>query len=647
MTGTDNNNVYSDDGGAAAARRRKNERKNERKAGGGGVKQHKHRHKLKHRFQFVKTLGRGTYGKVKLATEIETGEQVAIKSIPKSKIENAEDLRRIRQEIQIMAALDHPHIINIKEVFESKDKIVLVMDYASGGELYDYINSDSLTPEEARRFFQQIVSAIYYCHKNNIVHRDLKLENVLLDDNHNVKIADFGLSSVFDHNNLLYTYCGSPLYASPEIVNGLPYHGPEVDCWSLGVLLYAMVYKTMPFLGGDFNELRQQISEGDYYEPSNPSDASDLIRWMLKVDPKRRATIEDIYHHTWVFGDTLDVPPPDVRGTRVLPVSSRLHQQIAADLDNLLCDNAEMNDSCSRDRKQQLKGILKNCGVDSGDNLSDSEEAQASCAPATVSPAVCLATTCSSSDIESQQPCDNDQVPAVTRRKHHHRGLLNENNYFGGTDSGLDINEHNDSINIDLLTVESLEKEFGIFPTTTTNKRDSGFDQDLSPLGAQASGFQELADVLDKKTLELSEKLSEVDLNSISKRQSKGKYSAVMEMWDSVFSSMSTMNDLEEPDRPVSGGSSSASSSEDLLDILDTPELKTKSETNPRRKPGHHHHHHPVSYRVYESSEVTTIKDGRVVHRSQGRRSSDTLLGMEDEVRDVLRRALKISESLM
>lgn len=85
------------------------------------------------------------------------------------------------------------------------------------------------------------------------------------------QIADFGLSSVFDHNNLLYTYCGSPLYASPEIVNGLPYHGPEVDCWSLGVLLYAMVYKTMPFLGGDFNELRQQISEGDYYEPSNPS----------------------------------------------------------------------------------------------------------------------------------------------------------------------------------------------------------------------------------------------------------------------------------------------------------------------------------------------------------------------------------------
>ncbi|XP_067292169.1 NUAK family SNF1-like kinase 1 [Pseudorasbora parva] len=266
-----------------------------------GVKKHHHKHNLKHRYELLETLGRGTYGKVKKAIERHSGREVAIKSIKKEKIKDEQDMVHIRREIEIMSSLRHPHIISIYEVFENKDKIVIVMEYASKGELYDYISERRrLTERETRHFFRQIVSAVHYCHKNGVVHRDLKLENVLLDENCNIKIADFGLSNLYHKDKLLQTFCGSPLYASPEIVNGRPYRGPEVDSWALGVLLYTLVYGSMPFDGGDHKNLIRQISNGEYREPSQSSDARGLIRWMLMVNPERRATVEDIANHWWV-----------------------------------------------------------------------------------------------------------------------------------------------------------------------------------------------------------------------------------------------------------------------------------------------------------------------------------------------------------
>ncbi|XP_059399632.1 NUAK family SNF1-like kinase 2 [Carassius carassius] len=264
------------------------------------VKRHHHKHNLKHRYEFLQTLGTGTYGRVKKATD-RSGTPVAVKSIRKEKIRDEQELIHIRREIEIMSSLAHPHIISIHEVFENKDKIVIVMEYASKGDLYDYIcDKQHLSESQARIFFRQIVSAVHYCHRNGIVHRDLKLENILLDDNCNIKIADFGLSNLYQGDRFLQTYCGSPLYASPEIVNGRPYRGPEVDSWSLGVLLYTLIHGAMPFDGHDHKNLVQQISTGNYRKPTKPSDACGLIRWMLMVNPERRATLEEIAGHWWL-----------------------------------------------------------------------------------------------------------------------------------------------------------------------------------------------------------------------------------------------------------------------------------------------------------------------------------------------------------
>ncbi|NWW44197.1 NUAK2 kinase, partial [Pedionomus torquatus] len=285
---------------------------------------------------------------------------VAIKSIRKDKIKDEQDLVHIRREIEIMSSLNHPHIIAVHEVFENSSKIVIVMEYASKGDLYDYISErQRLTEQEARHFFRQVVSAVYYCHKNGIVHRDLKLENILLDANGNIKIADFGLSNVYQQDKLLQTYCGSPLYASPEIINGKPYKGPEVDSWSLGVLLYILVHGTMPFDGHDYKTLVKQITSGDYREPTKLSDACGLIRWMLMVNPERRATIEDIATHWWNGSKVRCFLKQHIPGVALERQRSLKKSKKENDVSHALQEVALAPENPSKSILKRPKGILK------------------------------------------------------------------------------------------------------------------------------------------------------------------------------------------------------------------------------------------------------------------------------------------------
>ncbi|XP_026055120.1 NUAK family SNF1-like kinase 1 [Carassius auratus] len=313
------------------------------------VKKHQHKHSLTRRFQVLETLGRGAYGKVKRAVERRCGKTVAIKSIRKERLRDDLDRSHIQREIEISASLVHPHIIRLYEVFESRERIVMVMEYASGGELYDYIqDKQRLSEEEARHFFRQITSAVQYCHRNGVVHRDLKLENILLDKDLNVKLADFGLSNRYTRGQCLDTFCGSPLYASPEIINGLPYNGPEVDCWSLGVLLYALVYGSMPFDGTVYSVLKEQIRHGRYKTPDILSEARSLIGWMLTVKTEDRATVEDIANHWWLKRNcpkAKEMKPCASTLPRKTPKESRLSSNSSFDL--------------LSSHNQPTKGILK------------------------------------------------------------------------------------------------------------------------------------------------------------------------------------------------------------------------------------------------------------------------------------------------
>ncbi|KAD6119622.1 hypothetical protein R6Q59_025668 [Mikania micrantha] len=251
-------------------------------------------------YRLGKTLGFGAFGKVKVAQHILTGIKVAIKILVRQSI-NDSDGERLKREIKIMRVLSHPHIVKLYEVIETRSTIYVIMEYMNSGELFDYITENHrLGENEARHFFQQIISGVESCHLHKVVHRDLKPENLLLDSKGNVKVADFGLANVMRDGHFLKTSCGSPNYASPEVISGHLYAGPEVDVWSCGVILYALLSGGLPFDDEIMTVLLAKIKSGIFTFPNYFSfGARDLITRMLIVDPVNRITIPEIYKHSW------------------------------------------------------------------------------------------------------------------------------------------------------------------------------------------------------------------------------------------------------------------------------------------------------------------------------------------------------------
>ncbi len=249
-------------------------------------------------------IGKGGFCQVRLGIQKLTKEKVAVKVIDKFRLNSTEDKKRVDREIRVLKRLNHCNIIHMFEAIETESKIFVVMEHANNGSLLDYVKSKRrLGEREACLLFQQILSGVDYCHHSKVIHRDIKLENLLLDEKNNIKVIDFGLSAIASYHKKLKVYCGSPSYAAPEIVARRHYCGPPADIWSLGVVLFAMISGYLPFHAGKGNkaELSKKILRGAYTLPDFISkEARDLLSMMLTVEPSKRITSDQIWRHKWV-----------------------------------------------------------------------------------------------------------------------------------------------------------------------------------------------------------------------------------------------------------------------------------------------------------------------------------------------------------
>lgn len=260
-----------------------------------------------------KTIGAGSMGKVKLAKQQDTGEQAAVKIVPRQSQdqhqsaadrERADHSKEVRtaREAAIVSLLNHPYICGMKDVVKTTYHWYMMFEFVNGGQMLDYIISHGrLKEKQARKFARQIASALDYCHRNSIVHRDLKIENILISKMGDIKIIDFGLSNLFSPRNQLKTFCGSLYFAAPELLQAKQYTGPEVDVWSFGIVLYVLVCGKVPFDDQSMPQLHAKIKKGHVdYPPWLSAECRNLIHRMLQTDPTQRLTLSEIMTHPWL-----------------------------------------------------------------------------------------------------------------------------------------------------------------------------------------------------------------------------------------------------------------------------------------------------------------------------------------------------------
>ncbi|KAI8637226.1 kinase-like domain-containing protein [Parasitella parasitica] len=258
-------------------------------------------------FVISHTIGYGSTGQVKLGIHRKSGIKVAIKIIPRKQLSiSLKITQAVERELAVLQLLNHPNLINLYQILQDSSNIYFITEYVPGGELYQVLlgNKRGCIPEiKVRELFSQIASALAWCHARHICHRDLKPENILLDsDQKSIKIADFGMAIMQPTNRLLQTSCGSPHYASPEIVRGIPYYGPAADVWSAGIILYVLLTGKLPFDDNHVGKLLAKIKTGRFRPiPEWVSEsAKDLIYRMLIVDPNKRINFNDILLHPWM-----------------------------------------------------------------------------------------------------------------------------------------------------------------------------------------------------------------------------------------------------------------------------------------------------------------------------------------------------------
>ncbi|KAL1289057.1 hypothetical protein HN51_057505 [Arachis hypogaea] len=255
------------------------------------------------RFEIGKLLGHGTFAKVYCAKNVKTGEWVAIKVIDKEKILKGGLVAHIKREISILRRVRHPNIVQLFEVMATKTKIYFVMEYVRGGELFNKVAKGRLKEEVARKYFQQLISAVGFCHERGVYHRDLKPENLLLDENGNLKVSDFGLSAVSDQirqDGLFHTFCGTPAYVAPEVLGRKGYDGAKVDLWSCGVVLFVLMAGYLPFHDQNVMQMYKKIYKGEFRCPRWFSpDLANLLTRLLDTKPETRIAIPEIMQNKW------------------------------------------------------------------------------------------------------------------------------------------------------------------------------------------------------------------------------------------------------------------------------------------------------------------------------------------------------------
>ena len=272
-------------------------------------------------YKLLKTLQKGKFGEVKLGKHLITGEKVAIKVINKLQ-QKQRTFDEILREVEIMKRLDHPNIIKVLQTINTENVFYIIMEYASNGDLFQRLDYGRMEEKEALERFRQILSAVNYCHNvQNVIHRDLKPDNILLDCQNNIKIADFGLSEEFTPGEKLNTFCvGTPEYMAPEVFQGHKFDGPKVDVWSLGVILYEMLTAVIPFTGSTWPHIIARVLRGKYYEPDYLSnDCKELLSKMLVLDPNNRATMDVIVKDTHKIDAMLADQKDSQRGESASP----------------------------------------------------------------------------------------------------------------------------------------------------------------------------------------------------------------------------------------------------------------------------------------------------------------------------------------